>query len=272
MNSICRFIPPIRTHENIQTINFVYESRPETIVHPLYSSVYRMHIMTDGECEITIGDITRRVRRGDVFFIFPSVPYTFTPYAGSRYMYISYIGIRATAEMERLGINRTNFVFPEMGELLPLWLESINMKSDVSDLASEGVLLCSLAKLSAVLISRSKKDGLSPSEQNCLLIKQYIEENFADPELSCEKISIYFSYSKKYVSRIFCKCFGLGIAEYINTVRISAACDLIEKGATNVSEISQRVGFRDPLYFSKVFSKRVGRSPKKHMLEKRNKQ
>ncbi len=270
MNSICRFIPPIRTHENIQPINFVYESKPETEMEPKNCSVYKMHLVTEGEGEIRIGDISCRVRRGDMFFVFPSVPYTFLPEPDMRYMYISYIGIRAAAEAERFGINRTNFVFSDMGELLPLWENSIKIKSDTSDLVSEGVLLYSLAILGKKLEKSDERLGeFSISEQNCSLIRKYIDENYADADLSCEKISIYFSYSKKYVSRVFSKCFGVGISEYINTVRITAACNMITKGYTNVSEIADCVGFSDPLYFSKVFKQKTGFPPKKYMSERK---
>ena len=53
----------------------------------------------------------------------------------------------------------------------------------------------------------------------------------------------------------------MGIAEYINTVRINHACALMDKGERGVAEIAARVGFRDALYFSKVFKRNVGISP-----------
>ena len=100
---------------------------------------------------------------------------------------------------------------------------------------------------------------------NAQLIKQFIDEQYANPDLNVEVISRRFSYHKKYVSSLFKRQFGMGVAEYINTIRINHACALIDKGECGVSEISAAVGFRDALYFSKVFKSRLGVSPRVYM-------
>ena len=59
----------------------------------------------------------------------------------------------------------------------------------------------------------------------------------------------------------------MGVSEYIATIRIQYACTLMEQGLSSVSDIALLCGFSDPLYFSKVFKKRMGISPRAHINE-----
>ena len=266
MQNICKFIPPPRVMDQIQTINFIYESRPETI--PIKSNpVYRVHYVTEGVGSVCMGGITRTVNAGDLFFVFPAVSYEIKSIENLRYMYISYIGIRAGAEMERLGITPRNFVFEDFGELGKLWWEGITLRNELLDLTCESLLLYTLSKIGSRALQEVKESAISAQSSNFLLIKQYIDDNYADPDLSCENISLHFSYNKKYISRLFKKNFRLGITEYIHTIRVNHACILIEKGLTNVGEIAEAVGFRDALYFSKVFKRQIGSSPKQYIAK-----
>ncbi|MBQ9940191.1 MAG: helix-turn-helix transcriptional regulator [Clostridia bacterium] len=74
-------------------------------------------------------------------------------------------------------------------------------------------------------------------------------------------ISKELSYSPKYISTIFIKKFNVGIAEYLNTIRLQNACTVMDREITSVSDISNQCGFSDPQYFSKVFKQKMGMSP-----------
>lgn len=50
-------------------------------------------------------------------------------------------------------------------------------------------------------------------------------------------------------------------AQYILSLRISNAQSLLENTSYNVTEISNIVGYENPLYFSRVFKKQCGMSP-----------
>ena len=62
---------------------------------------------------------------------------------------------------------------------------------------------------------------------------------------------------------------GIGISEYITAARIQNACTLMNQGFLCVSDIASLSGFRDPLYFSKVFKKTIGSSPKAYISSQR---
>lgn len=72
-------------------------------------------------------------------------------------------------------------------------------------------------------------------------------------------------------STIFKKATGKAPQKFIEDIRISKARELLSGSALSVSQISANVGFRDPLYFSRVFKNNVGVSPTeyRHGITKR---
>ena len=263
MENICKFIPPNQTAEHIQIINFVYETSKTVIDDSRPSPVYRIYFVTGGEGLVRCGDKEVTLKHGDIFFAFPAVCQSIRGNDGFRFLYISYIGIRASYEMERLGINRYNFAFENYEELYDLWTKSITFPPSVIDLAAESVLLHTLTHIG----NRQQRQTEAEINENAVcaanaqLIKQFIDEQYANPNLSVEVIGKQFSYHKKYISSLFKKHFQMGIVEYVNTVRIHHACALMDTGQHAVSEIASLVGFRDALYFSRVFKQKVGISP-----------
>ena len=67
---------------------------------------------------------------------------------------------------------------------------------------------------------------------------------------------------------LFKKHFGTGISDYLATIRVQYACNLMSQGYTVISEIASLCGFGDALYFSKVFKQKYGVSAKKFIETK----
>ena len=74
-------------------------------------------------------------------------------------------------------------------------------------------------------------------------------------------ISEEIGISQSYVSRMFKKKYGIGIAQYINQVRIFHAKKLIQEGSLNIKTISIQVGFSSDVQFIRVFKKMEGITP-----------
>lgn len=95
-----------------------------------------------------------------------------------------------------------------------------------------------------------------------IYVKKYIDDNFANPDISVAKVAKEFSYNRSYLSLKFKRVFKISMIEYLIVVRIAHACVLMDKGYRSVSDVAYLCGFRDPMYFSKVFRARVGISPR----------
>lgn len=263
MENICRFIGPDPVPEVIQIFNFVYERFSDG--KEKLSSVYKACIVTSGSAEVTVGNKSFAVKFGDVFFIFPAVAYCIKASAGFEYMFISYMGIRASALMERFDVNTNNCFYPDCGELFTLWINGIEKPASVFDLVTETVLLSTISFVGERNCAGKQNGFVTPSLEKFLQIKKYIDDNFFDTELSVAQIGKVFSYNQKYICSAFKRYFKIGISEYISTVRIAAACQFIEQGGSVVSVIAQKCGFADTAYFSKVFKKHIGVSPREYM-------
>ena len=221
MENICRFIPGAPAPDTVRVLNFVYETKRVCNSEAMISSVYRIQLVTEGSATVRCGVMQREVRAGDIFFIFPSVPYVIDGSEGLKYMYISFIGIRANILLERLRIDSRNFVFDSFGFIEDMWREGIEAPDGLIDLFGESVLLHTLGKIGERCAPERKKETAGVSDR-FLLVKKYIDDNFSDNDLSLELLATEFSYCKKYLSVSFKRHFKIGINEYVNTIRISS--------------------------------------------------
>ncbi len=89
---------------------------------------------------------------------------------------------------------------------------------------------------------------------------QYFHANYNQP-ISIEDYAAEHNMSVSWFIRNFKEYTNVTPAQYILSLRISNARTLLENTAYNVSEISNIVGYENPLYFSRIFKKQCGMSP-----------
>ena len=265
--NICRFVPGNPIPDVIRTLHFVYETNHVGEGQLLTSAYAKACLVTEGTATVQSGMVRKEVRRGDLFFILPAVPYLIEGDGDFCYLYISYIGLRGSVLAERLNITAQNFCFPDFSSLEPLWWQGIAAGTEFSDLVSESVLLRTLAAVGERTAENREKRPLAGAE-NFLQVKRYLEEHFSDPALSLERLAVEFSYNKKYLSASFKKYFKLGVTEYLHVLRINQACTLMEEGYRGIGDIALLCGFRDALYFSKVFRRHMRVSPKEYLKQR----
>ena len=92
---------------------------------------------------------------------------------------------------------------------------------------------------------------------------RFIEINLTKP-LSLIDLCDYFGISEPYASRLFKKHLNMTATEYINNKKLFYACELIRNTNMNINEISTYLGYSDVSYFSKIFKKKFGKSPKNY--------
>ncbi len=261
--NICRFLPCGREHDAIHVINFVLETKGQKFDGMRSQSVYRMHYVAEGEGALHVPGRVWPLEQGTLFFVLPAVPFAIEDKGGLKHIYISYMGTRANMLMDRLKISGQNCVFPDFGQVEEFWTDSLRAGSAMMELRSESVLLYTFSVLGGRIL---KEDGQGKGKGGSAeRIKRYIDENFSDTELTLGKIGDTLGYHRKYVSGVFKEQFHIGVAEYLNIVRMQHACTLMEQGFTSVQDIAALCGFRDPLYFSRVFRGQMGSSPRAHL-------
>ena len=92
-------------------------------------------------------------------------------------------------------------------------------------------------------------------------ILQYIEERYADEELSLNTIAEHVNFSPNHLSTVFGKQTGQTFIKYLTDFRMTKAKELLRCTGKRSSEISLEVGYKDPHYFSYLFKKTQGMTP-----------
>lgn len=261
--NICHFIPYHKDIHSIHPINFVFETTTQTYSRLKLESVYKIYYVCSGTGIIHTPGKTTHLSKDDIFFSFPGYPFAIESKDDFSYMYISFVGLRANMIFENLQISNTNFVFHNANEVYDFWKKGLSSNENVIDMMSESILLYTFSFLSDMLI-KEKEDHKS-SYRSINLIKKYIDDHFTEHNFSLDNISQELSYNKKYISYIFKKKLGVGIIEYLNTIRIQNACTMIEQNFTSVNDIADQCGFADAQYFSHIFKKQTGLTPTQYM-------
>lgn len=92
-------------------------------------------------------------------------------------------------------------------------------------------------------------------------VKQYVKEHLAD-DLNVTMIAEVMHFNPQYLTRTFKSETGIGILEYITHERMEAAKNLLLQTNIPIKDVSSMVGYRDYAYFTRVFKKEIGVSPK----------
>ena len=103
-------------------------------------------------------------------------------------------------------------------------------------------------------------------------IRNHMIEHFSDPEFSVADAIRSSGVGANKLRQIFRTAVGMTPGEYLRSLRLKNAESLLLYSdiSMTVTEIAQRSGFRDPLYFSKVFHEVMGQTPTEYRKNLRN--
>ena len=90
--------------------------------------------------------------------------------------------------------------------------------------------------------------------------KEYISVHYSE-NINLEEICDYAAISKNYFCHLFKNETGISIWEYLTNFRIEKAKDFLIASDMKNYEISYKIGYENPSYFSKTFKKITGKSP-----------
>ena len=92
--------------------------------------------------------------------------------------------------------------------------------------------------------------------------RDYIDMNYMNDELSLLVVAEAVGLSPSYLSTQFKKKYGQNLSEYIAAARIAHARELLCCTSKMIYEVAYDVGFRDYRYFSQIFKKYTGQTPR----------
>ena len=110
------------------------------------------------------------------------------------------------------------------------------------------------------LVDKSKKTPI------VIEVQKYINRNYHNEDLSISEVANSLGVSQTYLTRLFKRELKMTFADYLTNVRIKNAIILMRDPYLELYEIAELIGYSTQHYFSNVFKKHVGISPKDYKL------
>ncbi len=111
-----------------------------------------------------------------------------------------------------------------------------------------------------VSLAIEKSESINPLIRRIL---DYIETNYSD-DISLKTLAIELNTNANYLGQLFKEETGEYFSDYLNTVRINKAMELLRNTSKNTKDISADAGYKDVNYFYRTFKKFTGVSPSEY--------
>jgi two-component system response regulator YesN len=94
--------------------------------------------------------------------------------------------------------------------------------------------------------------------------KAYVREHYGDFSLMLDRVSSFVGVSPNYLSYLFKQTEGMSFIKYLTSIRMEKAKEYLRTTSFTNQEIAERIGYNDVNYFSAVFHKNTGVTPREY--------
>ena len=238
---------------------------------PLVKNRFVIHYVISGKGYYKLNGKLYNLQAGDVFYIPANHIVLYYPDENEpwEYFWFEYSGKNALQLNERAGFKVEDPVYHVQNKekIVPLYdfmLRELNDKTD--DLMT----ISTVYRLFSTLINErfpQKTYSIHSRDDLKSHICAYISANYATPTLSLTDIASHFNMNASYLSRFFKQTAGLPISKYIINFRMTKAISLLKQKNLSIKYIAISVGYSDPLYFSREFTRLFRVSPSSYRTE-----
>lgn len=229
-------------------------------------ATYRMCSVISGFGSISHSGEALPISAGDVVIIPPGFSASLSG-EGIEIVSSTLKGREMNSYADELGFRNTVKRFGGLAAACDLWRAvKVTETSFIKNIRVKGIVLYTISEIYSSLSEAEK----SVSESVAYRVKAYIDDNFTSPELSLKMIGEELSYHPNYVSKAFKSEFGMNVSRYVNVIRIRHSRFLIDSGEHSVKRLAELSGFLDEEYFSAVFKKQVGETPREYIKRNQN--
>ena len=259
-----------------------YGKHEETLTNHTHRDFSELVIVLNGTATHIVDNEMFHIKKGDVFVInnntihgyqdaqdfhICNIMYHLEDLLSAEYDLVKSAGFHALFVIEPYFVREHNF--NSRLKLNPIDFEKIYGITDMM-LAeyqnnTEGwkTLIKSSFMSMVVILSRlySCSDSFEKNDMfNLAETISYIENNYTE-DLSVHKLAELSKYSERHFIRIFSETYLTSPLDYIISLRIKHACTLLRVSRNPISDIALQCGFSNSNYFSRIFKKRMGRTP-----------
>lgn len=134
------------------------------------------------------------------------------------------------------------------------------------------VLLAAYGRLISCYLAACRKPSRTLSTVE--IIEREISGRFTDPGFELDGFLRTLPFNYDYLRKLFQKETGVTPLQYLNSLRLQLAADALlsaRAAGASMADIARTCGFREPLYFSRMFKKAYGVAPSYYLQSKREK-
>ena len=124
--------------------------------------------------------------------------------------------------------------------------------------------------LQVLLVYISRKQNLSvisdssfQLSKECALAKRYIDSNYSQ-NITLDSLAEITHINKFYLAHSFTECVGQSPINYLTDRRLEACKELLVSSNLSVAQVATSVGFSSQSYFSQIFHKKTGMTPRQY--------
>jgi AraC-like DNA-binding protein len=179
------------------------------------------------------------------------------------YIWIEFDGLKAPAFIAQAGLSIKNPIYTSSqgsAEELKRRLVFLVERSDATPLELIGTLYFILDELIKTSVTKNLRREGNLQEFYVHEAINYIERNY-DKNIGVEGIAAWCNLNRSYFGKIFKNTMLVSPRDFLHKYRMNRACDLL-KGGLSISDTAHRVGYENPLHFSRAFRNIFGTSPR----------
>ena len=253
-----------KDYPDLSVISFHREGAVKLSESTKKYGTFGVHFVTRGKALLKIGASEHPLFRGVVFFTLPSLPFLIDEGQDTEIISVFFDGEDSLQLIAPPSVTRNTLYFEKCRRLTGFVEDALKHADEENgNLLAKGILLSSIGYVRGA--ASKEKDKSSAKKRPFGSILRYIDDNYSNPDLSLNRVASEFSYTEKHLSFMFRKNLGSGFCSYLTDLRIGKACDLLKNANLSVAEVALRAGYKDALYFSKVFKRNTGKTPTEYM-------
>lgn len=227
-------------------------------------SSYLFFMVLSGEGELVYGGSKYGLHAGDCVFIDCRIPYSHSTSNNLWSLaWVHFNGAQMDGVYEKYKRRGGKVVFSSSEDYLST-LQSIHQVASSSSYVRDMELSAQLSQLLVLLMKDSWNPGgcIEVGKKSQISeIRSFIDENY-NTLITLDSLSNTFYINKTYMAEIFKEQYGVGVNEYLIEKRITKAKEMLRFTEMTMDEIAEAIGVNGAPYFSRMFKKTEGISPR----------
>jgi len=228
-----------------------------------FQDYYTMALIIAGRAQYRFGKESITVQAGDILFVGKNTAYTARVVSKEPWEHIV-IAFRAdsSGNFADLPVERVNRI-----QHNSRYRELFSQVFDVWSQCAFGYKIQTKALITQILFTLfsenvSRHFGASDALRSLKEAVDYMEQNYTQ-KITVEELARLGGYSASHFARQFTRVYGVSPIQYLNSVRILHAKNLLRTEQYTMTEVAQKCGFSNVYYFSRCFKQLTGTPPTK---------